>query len=294
MPRELTPLPMEVQLRGSALQMPLVESLGSIHSRSASRILWHAHPAFEMLLLLSGVTRYELASGDILELTGGRFLVMPPGLRHRGLHEVRPPVQLCGLIFDPRKPRATNQTPFLRADLKWMTAQFEGHPAEPWPMSAELRRLAAALSDQVREARPLRREQATKIRLTTCAVLWEAARQLTTARALEPDQAVRAAVAHMEQNYREPLSIGAIAEAVGCSRARLFQIFKDTTGVTPNDYLQRLRVSRAAHLLTTTGQGMTEIALQCGFETSQYFSTVFRKYQGTTPSAFRADQPAVS
>jgi AraC-like DNA-binding protein len=77
------------------------------------------------------------------------------------------------------------------------------------------------------------------------------------------------------------------ARAVGCSRARLFRIFQQSTGMTPNDYLQRLRVSRAGELLAGTSRPITEIAIACGFSSSQYFSNVFRKYLGQTPTAFR-------
>lgn len=79
----------------------------------------------------------------------------------------------------------------------------------------------------------------------------------------------------------------ALAAAAHCSRARMFHLFKDTTGMTPNDYLQRLRVERAKSALATTPQSVTDIALGCGFSSSQYFSTVFRKYTGSTPSEFR-------
>jgi transcriptional regulator GlxA family with amidase domain len=58
--------------------------------------------------------------------------------------------------------------------------------------------------------------------------------------------------------------------------------------MTPNDYLQRLRVTRARDLLVTTSQSVTDIAYATGFSSSQYFSNVFRKYAGTTPSTFRA------
>jgi transcriptional regulator GlxA family with amidase domain len=67
----------------------------------------------------------------------------------------------------------------------------------------------------------------------------------------------------------------------------LFQLFKQNTGLTPNDYLQRLRIAKARELLTTTSQSVTEIAFAAGFASSQYFSRVFRKYTGQMPSEYR-------
>ena len=58
--------------------------------------------------------------------------------------------------------------------------------------------------------------------------------------------------------------------------------------MTPNDYLQRLRLDRAREWLAEEGRSVTDIAFAAGFSSSQYFSHVFRKYTGLTPSRFRA------
>ncbi|WP_437231204.1 helix-turn-helix transcriptional regulator [Planctomicrobium sp. SH661] len=55
----------------------------------------------------------------------------------------------------------------------------------------------------------------------------------------------------------------------------------------PNDFLQRLRIKQAQTDLLETDLSITEIAFNNGFSTSQYFSTVFRKYTGDTPARFR-------
>jgi AraC-like DNA-binding protein len=74
---------------------------------------------------------------------------------------------------------------------------------------------------------------------------------------------------------------------VGFSRARMFDIFKAQTGLTPNDYLQRLRVESAQEQLRQTDRSVTEIASATGFSSGQYFSTVFVRYTGVSPTRFR-------
>lgn len=115
----------------------------------------------------------------------------------------------------------------------------------------------------------------------------EMTKQLTVTRTIPPDEAVRAAMMHMESQFDQPLSIDDVAKSIGCSRARLFAIFKQATGLTPNDYLQRIRVAKAVTMLRETDIPVTEVALKCGFNTSQYFSNVFRKYQNQSPSEVR-------
>ncbi len=59
---------------------------------------------------------------------------------------------------------------------------------------------------------------------------------------------------------------------------------------SPNDYLQRLRVETAQGLLLETDLAVTAVAGEVGFDTSQYFAAVFKKYTGQTPTAFRRQQ----
>ncbi len=281
--------PAELLVSGADLDLPLVETLGDIRSHSASRITWHVHERFELLFLLEGATAYEFSGGRTLDLPGGHFLVVPPRTRHRGTHNVRMPAKLCGIVFDPRRPASARHTPFAPQDLDWLTQQFERHSLEVQPMGADLRRLAAELSRQVREF-PSRRTSSTAVislRLLASSALLEAARQLAAAASAKPQRAIAAAVAHLEANFQEPLQMTALARAAGCGRARLFLLFKQSTGMTPNDFLQRLRVNKARALLAGTTRLVTDIAFATGFSSSQYFSNVFRKYAGCTPSQFR-------
>ena len=57
--------------------------------------------------------------------------------------------------------------------------------------------------------------------------------------------------------------------------------------MSPSDYAQRIRIKRCCSKLATTEESVTEIAIEFGFGTSQYFSRVFKKYLGTTPSEYR-------
>lgn len=237
--------------------------------------------------MLDGATEYEFADGRTVSLPGGHFVIVPPEAEHRGLHDVRRPARLCGIIFDPRRSNAVKNTSFLRRDLHRLAEQFKLHAVRSCPMSGELRRWVTSLVDQIQAFDEGAADATAGLRLAVCGTLHEAARQLARVRTVRSDEAVRAAMDYMQRGCDRPPSMSEVARAVGCSRARLFRIFQQTAGMTPNDYLQRLRVSRAGELLTTTSRPITEIAIACGFSSSQYFSNVFRKYLGLTPTAFR-------
>ncbi|MEX2445619.1 MAG: AraC family transcriptional regulator [Alkalispirochaeta sp.] len=79
----------------------------------------------------------------------------------------------------------------------------------------------------------------------------------------------------------------ALAEAAELSVPQFQRRFKEEIGLPPMEYLTRRRVERASNLLRETQLSVTQIALQVGFRSSQYFATVFRKFTGYTPTDYR-------
>src|SRR5262245_24842147 len=123
--RPATATAAEQTITGSELELPLVKRVAVVRSQSASRITWHAHDWYEALFLLDGATSYQFADGRLVELSGEHFVVIPPRVKHRGLHDVRQPARLCGVMFDPRPRSAVRHTPFTVSDLRRLHGQFE-------------------------------------------------------------------------------------------------------------------------------------------------------------------------
>ena len=72
-----------------------------------------------------------------------------------------------------------------------------------------------------------------------------------------------------------------------CSERALRQQFRTQTGMTVNHYLRQLRICHAQYLLQHTELMVSEVALRCGFEDSNYFSVVFNREVGMTPVQWR-------
>lgn len=95
----------------------------------------------------------------------------------------------------------------------------------------------------------------------------------------------------INNNLTEDLSIANLAKQVNLSESRFKVLFKEITGLTPNDYVQRQRVLKAVDILKRqTDVSLSELAYQFNFSSPQYFSTVVRKYTGTSPSSLRQVQ----
>lgn len=276
---------------GNELALPLVVEVGATRSHVARSVTWHAHAGHQLLFLLRGTTAYEFRGRDRteMELPGGHFLVIPPNVGHRGAPDMRPPCILFHLVLAAGPDTDCRHASFTPEEWRWLRRQLQRARLSVHPFSTELQRLAAQLVRAVPEFRsraggPL---QLARLRGWVCEILLESAAQLNTATKAEPDDVVQAAEAHLRNRLDEKVRMSEVARALGVTRARLFEQFKRGTGMTPNDFLQRVRVEKARELMANRRKSVTEVAFAVGFSSSQYFSTVFRRYTGQTPGEYR-------
>lgn len=85
----------------------------------------------------------------------------------------------------------------------------------------------------------------------------------------------------------ETVTLVELAEAVGLSPWHFCRAFAQTVGVTPHRAQMLARLDQAREMLGADGNSITDIALNCGYQSSQAFSRVFRKETGATPAAYR-------
>ncbi len=108
-----------------------------------------------------------------------------------------------------------------------------------------------------------------------------------TARDRELFRALEPALTYMNENFRQNISAGSLAELCGFSYSYFSRSFQRLMHRKIPDYLNSLRVAEAEKLLISTSMSVTEIALATGFETSSYFIKIFRRYKNLSPRQFR-------
>ncbi len=99
--------------------------------------------------------------------------------------------------------------------------------------------------------------------------------------------AIETMIDYIEQHYAEKLTLDKIAESGHVCESKCCRLFSRYLHKTPNIYLTHYRLGKAAELLVTTAQSVTEIALSCGFSGTSYFSETFRKHFDLTPKEYR-------
>ena len=78
-----------------------------------------------------------------------------------------------------------------------------------------------------------------------------------------------------------------VAGEVGMSQSHFSTVFAQETGITFTQYLTGLRIGKAKELLAATDMRSSEIALAVGYNDAHYFSYLFKKQTGVTPSEYR-------
>ncbi|WP_343248149.1 AraC family transcriptional regulator [Diplocloster hominis] len=90
-----------------------------------------------------------------------------------------------------------------------------------------------------------------------------------------------------EHYTEETLSVGSVAVKLFLSQNYYGQLFKSSTGMSVNEYINLARIEHARHLLSSTNLKIYEISSACGYTDQYYFSSVFKKIVGISPSEYR-------
>jgi AraC-like DNA-binding protein len=99
-------------------------------------------------------------------------------------------------------------------------------------------------------------------------------------------------ISYLENHYDRPTELADLEKLVGRSTRTLLRRFNQATGLTPMQYLLRVRVARSCGLLAGGSLSITEIAGRVGFDDSNYFARQFRQVMGMSPSEYRRNTTA--
>jgi len=95
--------------------------------------------------------------------------------------------------------------------------------------------------------------------------------------------------AEMIQNsyWKQELNVNRLAGSLNVERSYLYRLFMEHAGVSPQEYLTEVRMERACELLSAGDLSVQAVACSVGYKDALYFSRLFRKRKGITPSDYR-------
>lgn len=102
-----------------------------------------------------------------------------------------------------------------------------------------------------------------------------------------PKYKLKQVIAYINDRLEQKLTLAEISNAVQMSPHYFASLFKQSTGLTPHQYVMKCRIETAKQLLLKQELTLIEICQQVGFESQSHFTRVFRQHTRTTPKAYR-------
>lgn len=115
----------------------------------------------------------------------------------------------------------------------------------------------------------------------------QAAAQMQAHRGGLPIRPLRKVQDYIAEHLAEEISIERLAELVELSSSHFSHVFKETTGLTPLQFVTRERITRSQQMIRETSRSLIEIGLEIGYTSPSHFAQVFRRVVGVTPTEFR-------
>ena len=279
------------RIGGARIGVPEIRVFGATTFRAAATTAdtWAKHDCVELVCMLEGESCWETDTGRLIRIAGGQALVFPGGCAHRILHGIYEPSRNVWLLLDSGTDSA--QPALLDADSRDQLLGDLGVAPRSLDIGPVGRNWATTVAELLNDPRtyagiPIAIEELRASLHGFLVAFWKGM-------ANQPvDQERRAlvtrAVDAIQATDVDAPQINALARQLGCSRGHLHNVFRQEMGMSPKDYLQRLRIKRTSEALSRSDDSITEIAHAAGYASSQYFARVFRKYVGTTPRDYRA------
>ena len=126
--------------------------------------------------------------------------------------------------------------------------------------------------------------QTAKALLLETPRLWQSPYAAQPRRSDHSDEPIKRAQAWMSQHLKQEIAIDALAAQVGMSERNFARRFKAATGERPLEYLHRLRIEAARHLLESKPSSVAEVSAAVGYEDLAFFRRLFKRYTGAAPA----------
>lgn len=270
---------------GERLRVPGCRMVGWLSFQEArpAGLEPHDHAgAWELCLIARGAVDWWVED-EIWEVGAGQVYLTRPNERHGAIDRALQPCELFWVVFafDGRSRLAGLGA----SDRDALARRFA---------ALRQRRFAAdrGMIDSFIRLRDAHRHRGGEMarlsaRLALGQLLLDTLRCHDQAAARTRSPAIERALAWMTGHLGHDFSLPDAADVAGLSVTRFHERFAAEVGLPPGEWRTRQRVRRAKMMLRQTDRSVTDIALRCGFSTSQYFATTFRKHTGQAPSAYR-------
>lgn len=246
----------------------------------------HCHRNIEVCMMTEGECDI-IVNGENFTVRTGEMLVIFPHMLHSFQMRSNHAAVFLQIHFQP--DCFSDTEPEIRKEVKFLSYMAdEGSAYLLLPFSTRLRSCAERICQEAGTEDEVLREplQAVYIYELVLLLSREIAQGYRRIFTIDNPVAVRA-VQFISDHMENRISVSDVAADCKVSERYLSTVFKKAINMTVNDYINVAKVDKAMHCLTESELSMTQIAEKLGFSSTQYFSTVFKKYTYVTPKEYK-------
>ncbi|MGL4343899.1 MAG: AraC family transcriptional regulator [Cellulosilyticaceae bacterium] len=255
--------------------------LGKVtHMRANGLIEEHTHPkALEITYFIKGDQVYTVEGRDYPIGSGELFVTFPGEVHGSGKH----PKDKSQIYYMIIELDGLKQLCFDADEADYIKEQFEDLKERVFKGKAILGELLEQLLQYGIDDTPVAKTQIRNLVVTYILEVLEC----TSEQEDQQQDAMIEVTNYIEKHIEESLTIRNLANAMNLSEGRFKANFRKAIGIPPQEYILRQKIKEAKYRLKTTNQTATDIALDLGFSSSQYFATVFKRFTAVTPMEYR-------
>ena len=243
---------------------------------------YHIHDYYELYYLVKGKVRYFVGN-EIFNLNAGDMLITPLNTYHKTNYDDNLAVERILFAF-PRDYINSEYMCYIDEIEKIKHLIFPAN--QLYKIQEIIKRIEYEHNHQVEGYEKIKK-----------AMLYELLIMISRLRLRENKEKhsqsykiIQKAAQYISSNYSQDITLSSLARKYAMSPAHFSSQFKKITGVGMNDYLTITRIVASEKLLETTNLPITKIAMECGFNDSNYFAAVFKKIKGITPKKYSMQQ----
>lgn len=270
---------------------PVLVSHEALSAFDRGYFFWHWHPEIEFTYVVEGDICYQIGK-QVYHLKPDQGLFCNSNMPHTGKHWKSPDCTYISITFDPRIIYGYESSLIQK---KYVLPITQNSLLESLLLSqdkdwqAELLSLLHQIQAGYDSAAFTRELCIQRLLLEAWSILYEHLLPLPqeSQRQTNEKDRILKILSFLHTHYQEALTLDALASEIHLCKGECCRIFKKYMRVSPFDYLLQYRIEQSLPLLAETDQNITDIALQCGFVTSSYFSRIFRRRMACTPREYR-------
>ncbi len=240
----------------------------------------HHHDFCEIVIVEHG-TGTHIFNGQPYTLSGGSVCFVREHDRH--LYEHTENLFLTNVLY-----RSVNAFSFIAGLDKLLPQEMDGFYPSHWRVNQhilqQIKPLLSQLETLTEEGDPGATAYREIVFMQLLILLRQGSHSLT---GLNADGRIDQLISWLEDHFADEICWDTLADQHALSLRTLHRQLKQRTGLTPQRYLNRLRLMKARHLLRHSDESITNIAYQCGFGDSNHFSTLFKREFTWSPRDIR-------